>query len=171
MGLLDFFRKVGEGAKQGLKAGMDFLGNKVLPTVNKFAQPALGIMSLMPGPIGTAAKFGQGMLGTLNSVAKDDVPNEGIGAKIGKAAEGLNGTLNSLSRSQLKEIIKKYGGKIKAHVTSETDIFIRGIKDVSKEKYEDALKKCIPMIDEEGIFYILNESKKNNLNDYVNWHY
>lgn len=95
MGIIDFFRKVGSGIKNGLKAGMDFVGNKVLPTVNKFAQPVLGIMSALPGPLGTIGKVGSGILGTVNSIAKDDVPNEGIAAKIGKAAEGINGTINA----------------------------------------------------------------------------
>ena len=68
-----------------------------------------------------------------------------------------SGTLNSITRKQIREIITKYGGKLIAKVLP-ADIFIRGVKDVSREKLEEARDNSKTIIDEEGFFYILRKS-------------
>lgn len=68
-----------------------------------------------------------------------------------------SGTLNSITRKQIKEIIMKYGGKLIGKVLP-ADIFIRGVKDVSREKLEEARDNDKTIIDEDGFFYILKKS-------------
>lgn len=68
-----------------------------------------------------------------------------------------SGTLNSITRKQIREIITQYGGKLISKVLP-ADIFIRGVKDVSREKLEEARDNEKTIIDEEGFFYILRKS-------------
>ena len=84
MGLKDFFGKVGNG----LKAGFNWVKDKALPAVGKIAQPALNIMSMMPGTLGTIGKVGSSLFETGKQLA-EDVPNKSIADKIGDAAQGI----------------------------------------------------------------------------------
>ena len=83
MGIKDFFGKIGNG----LKAGFNWVKDKALPTVGKIAQPALNIMSMMPGTLGTIGKVGSSLFGTAKELT-DDVPNKTIGDKINTAIDG-----------------------------------------------------------------------------------
>lgn len=68
------------------------------------------------------------------------------------------GTLNTLTREKLKSIIESYGGRLTGSVSGKTNILIRGVKDVGRSKYEEAQRRKLKVIDEEGLFYIIRQS-------------
>lgn len=90
---------------------------------------------------------------------KDQVP---IPEGVPNCMEGIifsaSGTMNSITRAQLRELIQKYGGKLLSKITDKTDVFIRGVDFVNRDKLEDARDRCLPIIDEAGFFYIIQKS-------------
>jgi replication factor C subunit 1 len=66
--------------------------------------------------------------------------------------------MNSITREQLKELIQRYGGRLTSSVSGKTDILIRGVQDVGPSKYQEAIDKGIPVIDEEGLFTLIRRS-------------
>ncbi|KAH0787124.1 differentiation specific element binding protein [Histomonas meleagridis] len=73
----------------------------------------------------------------------------------------ITGTLPSLRREEAKDLIEKYGGKVLSNISGKTDIVIRGCQEVGPKKLEDAKKKNIPIIDQEGLFKIISDSNPN----------
>jgi DNA ligase (NAD+) len=58
----------------------------------------------------------------------------------------VTGTLSTLSRDEVKELIRLNGGKSAAAVSKNTDYVLAGTEPGSK--YEEAVKLEIPIIDE-----------------------
>lgn len=68
------------------------------------------------------------------------------------------GTMRSLKRNELKELIEKYGGKLRPSINENTNVFIRGVSEVNPAKYNKAVEKGIQIIDENGLFFIIKQS-------------
>lgn len=65
----------------------------------------------------------------------------------------LTGSLESLTRSEAKDKIKQYGGKVKESITKDTDYVIVGAEPGSK--YEQAKKLGIKILDEEEFMKLI----------------
>jgi len=65
----------------------------------------------------------------------------------------LTGSLEGLTRSEAKDKIKQYGGKVKESVTRDTDYVVVGLEPGSK--YEQAKKMGIKILNEEEFFGLL----------------
>lgn len=73
------------------------------------------------------------------------------------------GTLTSLTKDEAKDLIEKYGGTMAKTITKKTHILIRGCIDVGETKMNDAKKKKLPIIDQAGLFDIIERSNAKNV--------
>lgn len=85
----------------------------------------------------------------------------------GQIFEGITfvatGTMPSITREDLRDIIEKYGGRLTSSISGVTDVVIRGCIEVGPKKLEDAKKRKLTIIDEEGLFKVIADSNP----DYV----
>ena len=111
-------------------------------------------------------------LDEVKGVHKDQPPHAGertIPKGAPSCLEGLvitaSGTMDSITRKELKELISSYGGRLTATLDNKTDLFICGVKDVGKSKYEKAKQLNVKIIDEDGLFFILRRSNGEDPNE------
>ncbi len=71
----------------------------------------------------------------------------------------LTGSLPSFTRDEATKLIEKHGGKVTSSVSGNTDYVLAGDKPGSK--YETALEKDIPVVDEEGFLELIDEDEKS----------
>ena len=77
MGLMSFFKKIGQGLK---KVGR-FVKDKALPVIGRIAKPILGIMGMLPGHLGMVGKIGSAVTSALHGVT-EKIPNKDVRDKI-----------------------------------------------------------------------------------------
>ena len=82
---------------------------------------------------------------------KEDKGSDELGGKVFV----ITGSLNSFeSRSQLKELIEKNGGKVTGSVTGKTSYLINNDSTSASSKNKTAVKLGIPIITEEEFLVI-----------------
>ncbi|OHT12659.1 hypothetical protein TRFO_17488 [Tritrichomonas foetus] len=69
-----------------------------------------------------------------------------------------SGTMPSLTREMLKDLIEKYGGRLTGSISGKTTALIRGVEEVGQKKLEEAKKRGITVIDQEGLFTVIARS-------------
>ncbi|OHS93402.1 differentiation specific element binding protein [Tritrichomonas foetus] len=137
--------------------------DKIEKKVKKPAKPNI-VKAILPLPLPKPSPDFE-FVNNSKSSHTDDPPHAGkveIPTGHENCLNGItftaSGTLNSITRQQLRELISKYGGRLTASVSGKTDVFIRGVKDVGRKKLDEANEKGLPIIDEDGFFYILRQS-------------
>lgn len=77
------------------------------------------------------------------------------------------GTMVSLKRDQVKDLVQQYGGKVTSSISGKTDCVIVGCMEVGPKKIQTCKDKGIPMIDEDGLFYIIARSNPEKNKDFL----
>ena len=93
MGIKDFFRKVGSGIKNGLKAGYNWVKDKALPVVGRIADTGMNILSLLPGKLRMIGKVGS-FIGSGIKAITGQIGNKDLSKKIDDGVDRLQGKLD-----------------------------------------------------------------------------
>ncbi|CAM0137347.1 unnamed protein product [Umbelopsis sp. WA50703] len=74
----------------------------------------------------------------------------------------VSGEFESLTRSQTEDLIKRYGGRLTTGVSGKTTYFLKG-RDAGPSKTEKAESLGTKILDEDGFFQLLKNSKSKEV--------
>ncbi|KAH0788119.1 replication factor C subunit 1 [Histomonas meleagridis] len=108
----------------------------------------------------TSAGFRYGMSDNPPLLNQKPIPIGAAGCLLGITFVPT-GTMPCLTRSMLKELIERYGGRVTSAISGRTDILIRGITEVGPSKIKKAKEKGIKILDEDLLFQYLASTNPN----------